>query len=141
MPYGTSGAIMPLYSPAGVLACPGPGGSPGRLGGVPPAALASSTALFHAGSVVLSYFSLAAGEPARTVSQKSVTYFSAASESIASFEVHDCAGVPPQSLSISPIGTCRFCCKCRPKKYSTAENPFAEAGEHTCHVPTTSSAG
>src|ERR1017187_4048443 len=99
MPYGTSGAIMPLYSPAGMLGCPGPGGSPGRLGGVPPAALASSTG------------------------------------------ADDCPGVPPQSLSISPIGTCRFCCKCRPKKYSTAENPFAEAGEHTCHVPTTSSAG
>ena len=55
--------------------------------------------------------------------------------------VQDCAGVPPQSDSINPMGTCKAWNRSRPKKYSTAEKPPALCGLHTSHAPTTSSAG
>ena len=128
MPYGTSGAIMPLYSPAGVFGWPGPCGAPGRFGGVFPAAFASSTALFQAARrrVVPLLRRRIFGQHLVPI----VAHMTSAPGRIASasLDVHDCAGVPPQSLSISPIGTCRFCCRCRPKKYSTAEKLFTDRG-------------
>lgn len=63
------------------------------------------------------------------------------SEASPSLLIHDCAGVPPQSDSISPIGTCSDWCRCRPKKYSTAEKRGIVPGAQTSHFASTSAAG
>src|SRR5690349_19894933 len=117
---------MALYSPDGVFGWPGPAGGLGRLGGAVPFALASAAAVFQVANCA-SYRALASGYLPSTLLHSSVTNFRAGSLSKDGWEVHDCAGVPPQSLSIRPIGTCRFCCRWRPKKYSTAEKLFTLA--------------
>src|ERR1700674_1214853 len=64
-----------------------------------------------------------------------------ASESSTSWLTHACAQLAPKTEVINPMGCLIAFCKSREKKYAMAEKPGTVAGEHTCHLPATSSCG